>query len=348
MKVTGVVAGADEQARAAPVRDALQTLDRNGVCRITIETSEGVTGRSTIGFGRVAGAATVLAHLVNDELAPAVVGEDASMVRRVRDKLWRLTEYHGTAGLALLGIAGIDIALWDAIGRAWGQPVWRLLGGARDRVPAYAMVGWLNYGLDALRMHCERAMAQGFKGVKIKVGAPTLEEDVRRIEAARSAVGREALIMVDANQVFTVPEALRRGRVYQELGCHWFEEPVRADDEEGMAQLARELVIPIAAGENTYGRRQFRRLLERRAFDIIQPDLRRAGGITECFEIGVMADAFGVPYASHGGGAHLHVLAALPNTLFVESGLLPDDGSIELQDGCYLLPEEPGIGGWGG
>ena len=345
MKVTRVVATAGEQVRAAPVSDAMQTLDTNGSCRIAIATSEGVTGRSTIGFGRITGAPAVLAHLVNAELAPAVVGEDASMVRRIRDKLWRLTDYHGTAGLALLGIAGIDIALWDALGLASGQPVWRLLGGARDRVPAYAMVGWLNFGLDELGKQCQRAMAQGFRGVKIKVGAPTLEEDVRRIEKARAAVGPLTPVMVDANQVFTVPEALRRGRVYEELGCFWFEEPLRADDGEGLAHLAHELVIPIAAGENTYGRRQFRRLLELRALDIVQPDLRRAGGITECLEIGVMADAFGVPYASHGGGAHLHVLAALSNTMFVESGLLPDDGTVRLQDGCFLLPDEPGIGG---
>lgn len=150
--------------------------------------------------------------------------------------------------------------------------------------------------------------------------------------------------MVDANQVFSVKEALRRGRIYEELGCYWFEEPLRADDVEGLARLAEALTIPIASGENNFGKRLFRQLFERRAVDVVQPDLRRAGGVTECLEIGLMADAFNIPYASHGGGVHLHVLAALPNTLFMESGLLPDDSREQLVDGCYLLPEAPGFG----
>src|SRR5919202_2263932 len=309
MRITRVQATAESRRRVEPLREAL------------------------------------LAHLINDELAPAIVGDDPFLIRGIRDKLWRLTDYHGTAGLALFGIAGIDIALWDLLGRTLGQPVWRLLGAQRDRVPAYAMVGWLNYDLDRLKQVCTEAMEQGFRGVKLKVGAPALEEDAARTEAVRSVLDRDRLIMVDANQVFSYAEALRRGRVYEELGCYWFDEPLRADDTAGLARLAHELAIPIAAGENTYGKRAFRELLERRAVDIVQPDLRRAGGLTECLEIGTLADAFNDPYASHGGGVHLHLLAALPNTLFMESGLLPADSPVKLVDGCYPLPEEPGFGG---
>jgi len=344
VKITKVTATAESRRRPNPIRDAIQSLDTDGACRVVIETSEGVTGSSSIFFGRGDRAPAILAHLISDELGPALIGEDAFLIRGIRDKLWKLTDYHGSLGLALFGIAGIDIALWDAVGRALGQPVWRLLGGHRDRVPAYAMVGWLNYDLDTLRRVATQAIEQGFVGVKIKVGSPTLQEDVQRIEAVRAAIGSESLLMVDANQVFSLNEALRRGRVYEELGCYWFEEPLRADDTDGLAQLAQALTIPIAAGENNYGKRQFRNLFERRAVDIVQPDLRRAGGLTECLEIGLLADAFNVPYASHGGGAHLHVLAALPNTLLMESGLLPA-GAPRLVDGCYLLLEEPGLGG---
>jgi L-alanine-DL-glutamate epimerase-like enolase superfamily enzyme len=322
----------------------LQTLDTHGTCGVRIETSEGVVGTGEIGFGRLDPAPSILAHLINDELAPAVVGQDPFLIRGIRDRLWELTDYHGTAGLALLGIAGIDVALWDLVGKALGQPVWRLLGAKRDRVPTYAMVGWLNYDPDELKRVCAAAMEQGFRGVKIKVGAPTLDEDVARIEATRATIGKGAALMVDANQVFSTSEALRRGRVYEELGCYWFEEPLRADDVDGLAELARALTIPIASGENNYGKRQFRRLFERRAVDVVQPDLRRAGGVTECLEIGLLADAFDVPYASHGGGVHLHVLAALPNVLFMESGLIQDRATTRLVDGCYLLPEEPGFG----
>lgn len=344
MKITRVTATAESRKRKEPLRDALQVLDTVGNCQVTVETSDGISGTGGAYFGRIDGGPAVLAHLINEVLAPEVIGEDPFLIRGIRDKLWRLNDYHGTSGLVLWGIAAIDIALWDLVGRAMGQPVWRLLGAQRDRVPAYAMVGWLNYDLDGLKRICTRAMEQGFRGVKVKVGTPTLEEDVERIEAVRSVLGSDRLLMVDANQAFSYNEALRRGRVYQELGCYWFEEPLRADDTSGLAALAHELAIPIASGENNYGKRQFRDLFERRAVDIVQPDIRRAGGLTECLEIGLMADAFNIPYASHGSGAHLHVLAALPNALFLESGLLPEDSSLRLIDGCYPLPDEPGFG----
>lgn len=343
MKITRVVAEAKSQTRANPVRDAIQTLDMDGVCRVRVETDEGIDGTGSISFGRGAATPGILAALVNEELAPAILGEDPSFIRRIRDTLWRLTDYHGTVGLALLGIAGVDLALWDLMGRAHEQPVWRLLGASRDRLPTYAMVGWLNYDLDELRRICAKAGEQGFRGIKMKVGAPTLAEDVARIEAVRDVVGPNCLIMVDANQVFSVHEALRRGRVYEEMGCYWFEEPIRSDNVDGLVFLARELTIPVASGENTYGLTQFRTLFERRAVDIVQPDIRRAGGLTECLEIGLMARGFDIPYASHGGGAHIHVLAALPNAIFLESGLLPDDSPIRLIDGCYPLPDTPGL-----
>jgi L-alanine-DL-glutamate epimerase-like enolase superfamily enzyme len=175
----------------------------------------------------------------------------------------------------------------------------------------------------------------------MKVGAPTLEEDVARIEAVRGVVGPDLSVMVDANQVFSLPEALRRGRVYQELGCFWFEEPLRADDHAGLGELARALDLRIASGENDFGKRQFRDLFERKAVDVVQPDLRRAGGATECLEIAALADAFDVAYASHGGGPHLHLLAAMPNAIYMESGYLPEGGRLE--DGCIRLPEGPGF-----
>ena len=344
MKITKVEATSDVRRRERPMQDALQWLDTSGTCTIEIETEEGVCGRSSVYFGRGAAAPGVLAKLINEELAPEVVGEDAFMIRGIRDKLWKETDYHGSVGLALFGIAGIDLALWDAVGKALRQPVWRLLGAYRDKVPTYAMVGWLNYDVETLKRIVTQALEQGFRGIKMKVGAETLDEDIARIEAVRGVMDSGHLLMVDANQALSVQEALTRGRVFEEMGCYWFEEPIRADNIDGLAFLARELAIPIATGENNYGLGQFRQLFERRAVDIVQPDIRRAGGLTECLEIGLAARSFDVPYASHGGGAHLHVLAALPNAIFLESGLLPEDGSITLVDGCYPLPETPGLG----
>ncbi|HEY8600575.1 MAG TPA: hypothetical protein VIL85_19220, partial [Thermomicrobiales bacterium] len=161
MKITKVTAQAESRRRATPINDALQVLDTNGACRITVTTDEGITGRGVITFGRLDRGPAVLASLIDEILAPAIVGDDPTLIRAIRDKLWRETDYHGTAGLALLGIAGIDIALWDLLGQATGQPVWRLLGAQRDRVPAYAMVGWLNFDVPKLQQICAQAITQG-------------------------------------------------------------------------------------------------------------------------------------------------------------------------------------------
>jgi L-alanine-DL-glutamate epimerase-like enolase superfamily enzyme len=180
----------------------------------------------------------------------------------------------------------------------------------------------------------------------MKVGGGPLSEDVRRITAVRAVIGPDAPLMVDANQAFGYSEALRRGRAYEALRCRWFEEPLPAADTDGHVRLAEKLDIPIATGENRYGQTSFRDLIARGGVGVVQPDLRRAGGLTDCLEIGLMAAGFGVPYASHGGGAHIHVLAALPNTIYVESGLLSADGRVKLVDGCYPLPSGPGLSSW--
>jgi len=346
MKITGIDVEFEVAApRERPIRDALQVLDGGGTVRVRIQAQDGlaerVEGRSSTGFGRLRAAPGVLAQLIREELAPEIVGADPFLIRGIKERLWRLTDYHGSQGLALLGISAIDVALWDLVGKAVGKPVWRLLGPVRDRMPCYAMVGWLNYSVEELKPIAEKAARQGFKGVKVKVGSPTLEEDVERIKAVRSIIGTEMKLMVDANQVFSVPEALLRGRVYQELGCFWFEEPLRGDDHPGLAELADKLDMRIASGENDYGVRQFRDLFERKAVDVVQPDLRRSGGATECLDVAAMANAFGVAYASHGGGAHLHLLAAMPNAIYMESGYLPEGKTLE--SGCLVMPEDPGF-----
>ena len=346
MKITSVdVDFAVAQPRERPIRDALQLLDGGGTVRVRIHAQDGLadhlTGESSTGFGRLRAAPGILAQLIREELAPEIIGDDPFLIRGIKEKLWRLTDYHGSTGLALLGISAVDVALWDLLGKAVGKPVWRLLGPVRDRMPCYAMVGWLNFSIEELKPIAEKAAAQGFKGVKVKVGCPTVEEDVARIEAVRRITGTEMKLMVDANQVFSLPEALARGRVYQELGAFWFEEPLRADDHAGLAELAGKLDLRIASGENDYGVRQFRDLFERKAVDVVQPDLRRAGGATECLDVAAVANAFNIAYASHGGGAHLHLLAAMPNAIYMESGYLPDGKTLE--DGCIVMPEAPGF-----
>src|SRR5438094_1187440 len=165
-----------------PIRDALQTLPGSGSVEMLVHTDDGLTGRGDAGFGRIRGGPRAVQVIVEEILAPLVVGRDPALVRQIHEELLRETEYGGSAGLAMFGIAAVDTALWDLLGQAAGMPVYRLLGAARDRIPAYAMVGWLNYSDDEVQAICARSLEQGFRAVKINVGYPTLEEDARRIE----------------------------------------------------------------------------------------------------------------------------------------------------------------------
>jgi L-alanine-DL-glutamate epimerase-like enolase superfamily enzyme len=327
-----------------PIRDALQSLPGAGSVETVVHTDDGLTGRGEAYFGRIAGGPVALASVIEQMLVPLVVGRDPTFVRAIHGELLRETEYCGSSGLPLFGISCLDIALWDLLGKAAGWPVHRLLGTCRERIPAYAMVGWLNYPEDRVKAVCTQAVEQGFRAVKIKVGYPTLEEDARRIEIVREAVGQETAIMVDANQSLTLPEAIRRGRVFQELGCLWFEEPLPADALAEYAELAAALDIPIATGENLYGARPFAELIARKGVDVVQGDLRRAGGVTPVLQIAAVADAFRLPYASHGGGAvNLNLLATMPNAGWLETGLLNDDSPLRLEDGKALVPTGPGL-----
>lgn len=343
MKIVDVVAEVRSTPKDHPTRDALQLLDRDGHCTVRIRTDSGLEGVSDTYFGRVASSPAILAKIVVEQLGPAIVGKDPALIRGIRHDLRTLTDYQGTAGLSTYGISAIDVALWDLLGKSLGAPVWKLLGAQRDSIPTYAMVGWLELDIRELEHVSATAMEQGFLGVKMKVGGGPLSEDLTRIRAIRRVIGDDAPLMVDANQAFSFDEALRRGLAYQDLGCRWFEEPLAAPDTEDHIRLADRLTIPLASGENRYGQGQFRDLIEGRGVGVVQPDLRRAGGITDCLEIGLMAAGFGIPYASHGGGAHIHVLAALPNTIYMESGLLPEDGSLKLVNGALPLPQEPGV-----
>ncbi len=327
-----------------PKRDALQALPGSGSVRVIIHTDDGITGVGESGFGRIAGAPDALAAVIEHELKPIVMGHDPAYVRGLHEEMLRETEYHGSFGLVMFGIAAVDTALWDCLGKKCGVPCWQLWGGMHQTIRAYAMVGWLNYSDRDVQDICAKAVSQGFCAVKIKVGYPTLTEDIQRIKTVRTAVGEHIGIMVDANQSLTAAEATSRGRAFEDLGCVWWEEPIPADDIDGYAELADALDIPIATGENLYTVHDFARFFKRKAVDIVQPDLRRAGGPTALLQVGQMAHAFRIPYASHGGGpVQLNIMACLPNAMYLETGLIGDNSPLKLKDGFVNIPNGPGF-----
>lgn len=328
-----------------PKRDALQALPGSGKVTVHVKAEDGSVGEGAGSFGRITGGPDALAAVIEHELKPLVVGQDLRHVRGIHREMLRETEYHGSAGLAMFGIASVDTAIWDCLGKSLDVPCWHLWGRVNDRIPAYAMVGWLNFDDTEVQDVCSRAVGQGFKAVKIKVGYETLKEDIARVELVRKAVGDDVGITVDANQSLAAAEAVRRGRAFEQLGCVWWEEPIAADDIDGYAELTRSLDIPIATGENLYTTADFARFLKHEAVDIVQPDLRRGGGPTALLQVGHMADAFRRPYASHGGGpVQLNVMACLPNAMHLETGMIPEGSPMQIdEDGCVNVPEGAGF-----
>lgn len=319
---------------------------------VRIQTDAGVTGWAYSSFGTMSGGPRALEAILQNEIKPVLLGKDPAFPKRIRADLWKALEYAGVQGITQFAIAATDIAIWDILGKAAGMPVYKMIGANADRMPVYNMCGWYyeNDGdLSQFKRQLTDAFDEGFFAVKIKVGRESLDDDIRRIEAARQIAGKDRPIMVDANQKFNVNEAIRRGKVYQQMGCFWFEEPIVPYDHAGYAKVADELDIRIATGENEYTKFSCMDLISRHGVDVIQPDNRRAGGLTEWMEIGAMADGFGLELASHGGGpTNLHMLLAMPNAIYMETGSLRGEGSsvekLRMVEGAVLAPETPGMG----
>jgi L-alanine-DL-glutamate epimerase-like enolase superfamily enzyme len=343
MKITGVETDLLKPPPGEPIYDALQSLNVDtGTVVLRIRTDAGITGWASSSFGNRGEGARVVQSIIENEVKPVVMGKDPAFPRGIRAELWKAMNYHGVTGVGQFAMAATDIALWDILGKNAGLPVYKMLGAYRDRMPVYSMCGWYydNDGdLSRFKRQVAGAVEQGYKAVKIKVGKYSLDDDVRRIRLALDIIGKDRRLMVDANQVFDRKEALRRGRVYQEMGCFWYEEPLPPQDMEGFAMLAEALDIRIATGENLNTKYAFADLIAKRGADIVQPDNRRAGGVSEWMEIAAIADGYGVEVASHGGGAtNLNMLLAMPNAIYMETG-----APVKMIDGEVPAPENPGM-----
>jgi L-alanine-DL-glutamate epimerase-like enolase superfamily enzyme len=343
MKITGLETDLLKPPPGAPIYDALQTLNVDkGQVVLRVRTDAGITGWASSTFGNGGEGARVVQTILEYQVKPVIMGKDPAFPRRIRAELWKALNYQGVTGVGQFALAATDIALWDILGKNAGLPVYKMLGAYRDRMPVYSMCGWY-YDNDGDLSHFKRqltdALEQGYKAVKIKVGKYSLGDDVNRIRLTLDTIGKDRRLMVDANQVFDRKEALRRGRVYQEMGCFWLEEPLPPQDMEGFAMLAQALDMRIATGENLNTKYAFADLIARRGADVVQPDNRRAGGVSEWMEIAAIADGYGVEVASHGGGAtNLNMLLAMPNAIYMETG-----GAAKIVDGEVPAPEEPGM-----
>ena len=218
--------------------------------------------------------------LVDHDLAPAVVGEDARDVDRLWERMWWRTHFCGRGGPAAFAMAAVDVALWDLEGKRRGEPLWRLLGGHRREVPAYAGGIDLYFPLDALREQTRGFLDRGFGAIKMKVGRDRLSEDVERVAAIRELVGPDFPLMADANMRWRVHEAIAAARALAPFDLVWLEEPIIPDDVNGLARVAVEGGLPIAAGENLHTVYEFEETIARGRVSFPEPDAATLGGIT--------------------------------------------------------------------
>lgn len=277
-----------------PHRTASGVITSSPLALLTLRTDDGVEGHS-ITFTYTEAALRPTADLLRN-LMTLVVGQ-ALAPAEASDALHGRLRLLGTHGLAGMAIAGIDMALWDALARARNVPLCRLLGGSTRPTRAYGGVGY--EGERGSAQAAEAWARQGLRGVKAKIGYPTLEEDLAVIRAMRAAVGPDVEIMVDYNQSLSPTEAQRRLHVLDDEGLAWIEEPVAAHDHAALARLAATARTPLQAGENWWGPLEFRQALDAGARDHLMPDAMKCGGVTGWMRIAALAQAHGIPVSSH-------------------------------------------------
>ena len=347
MKVTAIRTVQVRFPFARPLRTSIHRIESVDAVLLYADTDSGITGESYLfAFGeRKLG---VLEGMVR-ALEHHLIGRDPHMSQQIWAEMWRDINFLGHKGVPVFAVSALDAAAWDIVGKAHGLPVYKMLGGVRDRIPAYASGGlWLDLEIEALVAEAREFLAAGFRAMKMRLGKPRVEEDAERVAAVREAIGPEVALMADANQGLTVSHAIRLGRAIERDGLVWFEEPVPAYDLEGSARVAAELDTPVASGETEYARYGFAQMLERKAADILMPDLQRVGGISEFMKVAHMAEARDVPISPHiFTEQSLQLCGAIANCTYAEH--MPwfeplYQERMALEDGDLLIPDRPGLG----
>lgn len=311
-----------------------------------ITSAQGLEG---VGFSysKRAGGPAQYAHA--KEVAELLIGEDPSDIPRLYERLLWAGASVGRSGLATQALAALDIALWDLKAKRADLPLTKLIGAHRDSVRTYnTSGGFLSAPLEEVRENAARSLEAGIGGIKIKVGHPDAAVDRARVEAVRETIGEDTPLMVDANQQWDRPAALRMGRWLEQFDLVWIEEPLDAYDVEGHRQLADALDTPIATGEMLASVAEHVRLIDARACDILQPDAPRVGGITQFLRLATLADHAGLQLAPHFAmEIHLHLAAAYPREPWVEHFDWLDplfEERLETREGRMLVPDRPGLG----
>ena len=321
---------------------SMKTFSFHGWLIVEVESDEGL-----VGIGNAALAPLVTKQVIDQYLAPLLVGENPWDIEFLWQHMYRNTMAFGRKGIGMTAISAVDIALWDLLGKAARQPVYRLLGGrTKQRIPVYASRLY-STPLEELAAEASRYKAEGYKAMKLRFGwGPTdgaegMLKNVDLLRTVRQTVGDGIDVMADAYMGWTLDYAKRMLPLLEPYGLRWLEEPVIPDDLRGYAELKSYRTVPIAGGEHEFTIYGFRELLEAHALDYIQFDTNRVGGISQARKICAMAEAFSVPVIPHAGQLHnFHVVMASLNSPMAEF-FPPVDVEVGNELFWYIFDGEP-------
>lgn len=347
--ITPTVRSVRARGVVVPMRRALVTaggsIEEAPLVLVDVLTESGVTGYGYL-FIPAQAAVKPLVVLLR-ELEPQLVGRTTAPLD-VQQRLRAACTLLGDTGLVGMALSVLDMALWDIQAKTAGLPLARMLGSDTDQVPAYNSNGLGLMGPHRTAEEAVELLEFGFQAVKVRLGYPTLDEDLAVARAVRDALPPSVTVMADYNQALTVPEALRRGHALDGEGLHWIEEPVRADDHSGHAAIARALTTAVQLGENFWWPRDMSRAIAAHACDYVMPDLMRIGGVTGFQRAAGLASARGIPLSSHlFPEISVHLLAASETRHWLEycdwaNPILADP--LRIEDGHAMVPDRAGNG----
>lgn len=352
LKITGIDVHLCETRVKGNFADSTRNVETIGFVVVQVHTDQGIDGIG-VTYHEVGGEA--IRDFVKFAIEPKLKGRNPFETEALYEENFHYMRGVGRKGLAFCAYSAVDIALWDIKGKALGMALYRLLGGSENLAPIYASGGWTSYSKEELVAEALDMTARGYKKIKLKVGVEggrNPAEDLRRITAVREAIGPDIGLMLDANNVWRASTAVQFANRVKEYDIEFFEEPVFADDQPGLAQFKQGTDIPLATGEHEYTRYGFRDLILNKAVDIVQGDVTRCGGYTEMLKIIGMTQAWNLGFAPHGmEHMHMHLVAAAPNGLFLERLFMFE----EVVENVYLnapvpkggfleIPDKPGLG----